>query len=717
MRKSWLIRAAVLCTLSLFFSGPVHGQAGKVYRYTAGLVDGSDSGDELLFVSGSRVEVLTKSKNDGNARLLVYEMDGPGLAPRTLKIWELSSEERFFIGTVEALDSGKAARVEIFPSGRPAETVAAPVFPWMMSSELSVLNLAFAAMEDPAGSFTVALISPNRAPNEPPVRFSDPVKVFYVGDEERGGVPVRKYRLEGMGFAWVHRDEKRIEALETEPGTPPSIRKGVRLQLASTQAAQELDAAGWEEAKRALLGPPAPSGPVEAAEVKPHPCRVPGYEQEVLCATYPVWENRETRQGRRIGLNIVILPALGPNKQPDPLFLFAGGPGEAATEGAGGLARSDLRQKRDLVLIDQRGAGRSNPLHCSFYGKPVDLRRAAGDLFPVEGARRCRDELEKRADLTQYTTAIFADDVDEVRRWLGYGKVNLHGGSYGTDMAQVYWLRHPETVRSVVLIGVASPKRYNPLGHAAAGQRALDLLLAECAAQAECRAAFPDTRADLKAIRERIEKGVAVTVTNTRTGERQEVRPSWGLVAEGIRFLMYGRVAGSLPLQIRKAAQGDLAPLVQMAIERRLGITEGLYWGLTFSVTCAEDLPFITEEMIREKTAGTYLGDYRIRQQKGVCGVWPRGKLAPEAHELVRSDVPVLLISGERDPVTPPDSAAEAAQEMKNRLHVVIPGGSHGGGGECVDGLMRDFIERGSVEGLDVSCVEKVYGPLVFMRP
>ncbi len=208
-----------------------------------------------------------------------------------------------------------------------------------------------------------------------------------------------------------------------------------------------------------------------------------------------------------------------------------------------------------------------------------------------------------------------------------------------------------------------------------------------------------------------------MTVTNTRTGEKQEVRPTWGLIAEGIRFLMYGQAAGSLPLQFHKAAQGDLAPLVQMAIERRLDITEALDMGMNFSVTCAEDLPYITEEMTREKTAGTYLGDYRIRQQKAVCEVWPRGKIPADYHERVRSDVPVLLISGERDPVTPPELGVEASRAMTNRLHVIVPRGSHGGGGDCIANLVRDFIDRASVQGLDASCAANVYGPTKFMMP
>jgi pimeloyl-ACP methyl ester carboxylesterase len=465
------------------------------------------------------------------------------------------------------------------------------------------------------------------------------------------------------------------------------------------------------------LSVPVEARAAEPREVRPHPCQVPGYDQDVLCATYPVWENRATRQGRKIGLNIVILPALGPDKQPDPVFELGGGPGQGIAESAGGLALSSLRQKRDYVLVDQRGTGLSNPLNCNLYGNPVDFRRAAGDLYRPEEIRKCRAKLKKAADLTRYTTAAFADDLNEVRQWLGYDMISLSGGSYGTRMAQVYLRRHPETVRSVLLLGVVPVDLFLPLRHAYAGQRALDLLLAECAAQPECHAAFPDVDADLRAIKERIDEGVIVAVTNTRTGERQEVRPVWGMVAEGIRFLLYGQGGGSLPLQVRKAVQGDLAPLVQMAIEQRLAIDEILAMGLFFSVTCAEDLPYITEQMIGENTPGTFLGDYRIRQQKAVCQLWPQGKVPADVHELVRSDVPVLLLSGERDPVTPPEMAEQAARFLTNSLHVAVPRGGHGGGGDCIENLIRDFIDRASVQGLDTSCVADINGPVTFMLP
>lgn len=154
-----------------------------------------------------------------------------------------------------------------------------------------------------------------------------------------------------------------------------------------------------------------------------------------------------------------------------------------------------------------------------------------------------------------------------------------------------------------------------------------------------------------------------------------------------------------------------------MSIQNRLNLDGALATGLSFSVTCAEDLPFITEEMILKETAGTLLGDYRVRQQKAVCEIWPRGKVPADVHQPVRSDVPVLLISGERDSVTPPEFAEEASRFMTNRLHVVIPRGSHGGAGECTDNLIRDFIDRASVQGLDPACAATAYGPTQFMKP
>src|SRR5258708_3717516 len=158
--------------------------------------------------------------------------------------------------------------------------------------------------------------------------------------------------------------------------------------------------------------------PVPAVETKPHPCRVRGIPDEVLCATYPVWENRERKSGRKIGLNIVILPALDAQHAPDAVSMLNGGPAAAAPHLAVGVSRPRARARRDFVFIDQRGTGGSNPLDCDFYGDPPDLQKVVSGTFPIDAVRACRERLSKVADLAMYTTATGMDDVDDVRKWL-----------------------------------------------------------------------------------------------------------------------------------------------------------------------------------------------------------------------------------------------------------------------------------------------------------
>lgn len=456
--------------------------------------------------------------------------------------------------------------------------------------------------------------------------------------------------------------------------------------------------------------PGAPSGRLA-------PCHLEGIEGALRCGTYPVWEDREAREGRKIALNVVVLPALGRHAAPDAIVYLAGGPGSAATDEGRFLAtEKELRRSRDVLLVDQRGTGRSNPLQCDFYGPDshlagADPERLAGDLFPPAAVRDCRDRLARVADLRLYTTALAMDDLDEVRAWLGYPQVDLLGGSYGTRAAQVYLRRHPRSVRSVVLDGVAPVDETLPLHHAYAGKRAVDLLFAECAADAACHAAFPNLAEELQEVMRRVDRGVRVRIPDARTGGTFEVTASRGLVAEGIRFLTYDSGARKLPLAIHQAYQGDMAQLVAIAIDRRAMIDRILAMGMDFSVTCAEDLPFIDDAAAARATAGTLLGDYRIREQQRVCADWPRGAIPADAHELVRSDAPVLLISGERDPVTPPEFGARVASRLPNSLQVVFPHSGHGAEGPCAEGIVARFVERASVKGLDVSCAAKTPPP------
>jgi pimeloyl-ACP methyl ester carboxylesterase len=472
-------------------------------------------------------------------------------------------------------------------------------------------------------------------------------------------------------------------------------------------------ASGQEQgARRGGVGPK-PAGLVLA------PCEVPGAgegaKERARCGTYEVFENRAAKSGRRIKINVVVYPATGRDAAPDPLFYIPGGPGSSATEDAPYVAPSyaKIRGRRDLVFVDQRGTGGSNPLNCDLYDPQV-LQSYLGDYFPLEDVRRCRAQLETKADLRLYTTHVAMDDLDDVRAALGYERINIVGASYGTRAAQVYLRRHGEHVRAVVLHGVSLTGQFMPRDFPRDAERALEGVLGECAADEACRAAFPALRAETKAVLERLLRGpVAVELKNAQTGEAIPLKLSRDLAAEAVRYMLYQPdAAGRIPLYIHSAARGDFAPLARAALLYRRQIVATGSNGMYLSVTCAEDLPWIKPGEGERNGERTFLGDYRLRQQRAACALWPRGEIPKGYSEPTRSGVPALILTGQWDPVTPPAYGDAAARFLTDSLHVVVPHGGHGFGGlagiDCVENLVADFVERGTTKGLDPSCVNNI---------
>ncbi|HSP46131.1 MAG TPA: alpha/beta hydrolase, partial [Chthoniobacterales bacterium] len=298
------------------------------------------------------------------------------------------------------------------------------------------------------------------------------------------------------------------------------------------------------------------------------PCKLPGINEELLCGKFRVFENRETRSGRTIDLNVVVVPALDPTRGEAPMFDLAGGPGVASTSAAGFYANEgkEYRRYRDVVLVDQRGTGFSNPLIAPERTRsPQDY---LSEMYPVDYVNGMRQSLEHRADLTQYTTTIAMDDLDDVRAWLGYGQIDLNGLSYGARAALVYIRQHPERVRCAILTGVAPTYLKMPLHHARAAKRAMDLLLKECADDAACHQAFPELQREWEQVLERLareparvdyappDKSAAVTVEIQRD-----------VFAEKLRSRMYSRDGDArIPLIIHEAAQGNFIPFLKEAI-------------------------------------------------------------------------------------------------------------------------------------------------------
>jgi pimeloyl-ACP methyl ester carboxylesterase len=448
------------------------------------------------------------------------------------------------------------------------------------------------------------------------------------------------------------------------------------------------------------------------------PCKGDNAPVDAYCGTLSVFENRQTRQGRRIDLNIVVLPALSNDPKPDPLFFLAGGPGQGAAQMAKPL-RELFRQiltDRDIVLVDQRGTGKSNPLDCL---DPDDSLKAlqASDEVAIERLKACMTGYD--ADLRLYTTTIAMDDLDDVRAHLGYETINIYGGSYGTRAGLVYMRQHGDRVRAAVLDGVAPTNMRLPLFFARDMQRAFDLLIADCEKDAACSQAYPNLGARARALVQRLDQTPPlVPIVHPRTGERGEFRMTPRLLTNIFAAALYQPLAASLiPALVERAEQNDFQGVLALA-----GLNDGgepnMSIGMQLSVICSEDAPRVTADDWTTHTEGTMFGPYVMRVQQEGCAMWPRGTVDASFYEPVRSSIPTLILSGEIDPVTPPIWGEEVAKTLTNARHIVIPGTGHTAGGTgCGRRLIKAFVDAGTAENLDTRCVDRITRPPYFVTP
>jgi pimeloyl-ACP methyl ester carboxylesterase len=419
-----------------------------------------------------------------------------------------------------------------------------------------------------------------------------------------------------------------------------------------------------------------------------------------------VAENRALESGRKISLRVVVMPARGVARRP-PLFVLTGGPGLAAT----GLERyanaflGGARQARDIVLVDQRGTGESAPLNCGLYDEGGRLQPYLDPMFPLARVRACQARLEKTADLTQYTSTNSADDIDDARRALGAEQIALFGVSYGARLALVYLRRHEAHVERLVGQGVPPPQE--PIRtNARTIQRALDSLIADCRADPSCRAQVPDPRADLNVLLDRLTAAPAhLSFWSWRRLSHEMVEVTRRDAAEGLWRELYSPTAGRrvLPL-VHLAAAGDVVPLTRALIRLSQGTRSDRSEGLMLSILCSEDAPRLTaNDAVGDSSAmlDTPVNAELIR----ACAAWPHGVVPAEFGSPVQSDVPVLLLSGARDPVAPPEWASSAARTLTNSVHLVDPRSGHAQMNGCVVQTIADFYELSGKQRLRPGCL------------
>lgn len=434
-----------------------------------------------------------------------------------------------------------------------------------------------------------------------------------------------------------------------------------------------------------------------------------GRQVDAQCGTLTVPEDRTNPDGRQIDLHIAVIPAITRSPEPDPVFLLAGGPGQSAAETFPATLSLlfNLHQDRDIVLVDQRGTGKSNPLRC------IDPEaEVLTDAEALAILKECPKSLN--ADVRFYTTEIAMTDLNEVRAALGYDVINLYGASYGTRAALTYLRMYPQHVRTVTLDSVVDSDFVMFMDAAKDGQEALNQFFARCEADEACVQTFPNLRFEFEGLVARLAESPAeIVIPHPLTNKPTDVEVTDTFITSMIFNILYvPDLVAALPLGIHQAyAEENYIPLISQAFM----VNAGLYDGMFYAVTCTEDAPLIDANESAQDSQDSVFGDRTVDFAE-VCESWQKGEVSPQFREPVVSDVPVLMLSGEADPITPPRHAEKVAENLSNDLHLIFAGMGHGNMvAVCGSDIFTAFVESGTLSGLETDCVNKVSPPPFFV--
>ena len=465
----------------------------------------------------------------------------------------------------------------------------------------------------------------------------------------------------------------------------------------------------------------APTARADTPPLQFKPCRLQGLEHDAQCSTLRRPLDPATPQGVQIDVHFAVLPALARNKKPDPVFFFAGGPGQSAMSLAGPVSRlvARLGNRRDVVLIDQRGTGKTAPLHCEADRPTQPLAESVDPARQLRRLQTCRAALEKlpHGDLRQYTTTIAMQDADAVRQALGAQKINLVGGSYGTRAALEYMRQFPAAVRRVVLDGVAPPDMVLPASFSTDTQAAFDGLLAACEADAPCAVRYPALRRDWHALLVSLPRDI--TLLHPVTAQPEKFILTRDTLLSMVRGPLYvPALSAALPLALGEATRGRLEPLAGLSSAfAGGGRTGALSAGMHFSVVCAEDAPRLAQAPDRP---GGDFGSSFAQFYVKVCADWPRGSAPPAFYTLPAAPAATLVLSGGMDPATPPRHGDRVTQALGAKArHVVVAHAGHGVMGVgCMRDVMFRFIDAADDDSalkVDADCAKAIPRPTVFV--
>jgi len=448
---------------------------------------------------------------------------------------------------------------------------------------------------------------------------------------------------------------------------------------------------------------------------------------DIECGYVVVPEDHNNPGGATIRLAIVIVKDQSEDHQPDPAILLSGGPGEKTVENAQGLINlfPHAHPNRDLIVFDQRGVGLSEPsLECPHWvDAQYDILDETDPLLAAEtifnALMECRDALVNEGhNLSAYNTTQSASDVNAIRLALGYDKVNLIGGSYGSFLAQEVARQYPEIIRSMVVFSVW-PLQVNffvesPL---VTSNAVLDMLAA-CQADPDCSQAYPNLDDTLFETIEKLnEEPELISVTHVLTGEEYDVLLSGDRVFSTLVGLLYQtELIPMLPQAIYDVSNGDYDLIAQL-----LGVHLSLYGalsrGMEFSVICAEDMIGVDvgdllENLDELPEALKGEDDTDLLMQYGIfaiCEQWPVEMADTSFKDALVSNIPTLLLEGEFDPVTPTEFAQLLADNLSDSHLFEFPGIGHNiaVATDCSRQMIGGFFEDPS-QAPSASCISEI---------
>lgn len=447
-------------------------------------------------------------------------------------------------------------------------------------------------------------------------------------------------------------------------------------------------------------------------------CRIKHIDTVSRCAMFQVPEDHAKPDGTKISIHVAVVRALARNAEPDPIYLFAGGPGQATSDLGRLLANMpDLYKVRDIILIDQRGTGKSRTLTCeagSFDSKtdPLVQNLTTTDADMERDRRRCLATL--KGSPANHRTDDYIDDVEAVRKALGHQRINIWGGSYGSRVALRYMKRYPAVLRTALLDGVAPTSLHLPDDALASSEAELRHVLSGCAASPACSKSYPDTLKTFDALLASLRAQPARSkLIHPASGATIDATVTDRAVVGMLWQLLYQPEASRLiPALIAQAAVGNYAPLAATTTANSISETE-LGMALRVAVMCAED-------MLGRSAAPNPRFDSISALFYQACRDFPHGKVAPEFFEPTTSDIPTVLLSGARDPVTPPSQADLAAKTLKQSKHIIIPNSGHiVSYHPCMRRIVNKFIEAGSVAAAADPCESDLGrpAPLFYTSP